>query len=97
LNMISIYKYTTYRQEYTRTFGVPIIAAAVMSAVCFAVYYGLNSVWPHNTILVILSVAVAVVVYFAMYFVLGGATREEIYEFPMGARIVRLASKFHLI
>lgn len=97
LNMISIYKYTTYRQEYTRTFGVPIIAAAVMSAVCFAVYYGINSVWPHNTILVILSVAVAVVVYFAMYFVLGGATREEIYEFPMGVRIVRLASKFHLI
>ncbi|MCI8308546.1 MAG: polysaccharide biosynthesis protein [Lachnospiraceae bacterium] len=97
LNMISIYKYTTYRQEYSRTFGVPIIASAVMSAACFAVYYGISSVWPHNTILVMLAVAAAVVVYFAMYFILGGATKEEIYEFPMGARIVRLASKFHLI
>lgn len=97
LNMISIYKYTTYRQEYTRTFGVPIISAAVMSAACFAVYYGINSILPYNTISVILAVAVSVIVYFAMYFLLGGATREEIYEFPMGVRIVRLASKFHLI
>ena len=97
LNMISIYKYTTYRQEYTRTFGVPIISAAVMSAACFAVYYGINSILPHNTISVILAVAVSVIVYFAMYFLMGGATREEIYEFPMGVRIVRLASKFHLI
>lgn len=97
LNMISIYKYTTYRQEYTRTFGVPIISAAVMSAACFAVYYGINSILPYNTISVILAVAVSVIVYFAMYFLMGGATREEIYEFPMGVRIVRLASKFHLI
>lgn len=97
LNMISIYKYTTYRQEYTRTFGVPIISAAVMSAACFAVYYGIYSILPYNTISVILAVAVSVIVYFAMYFLLGGATREEIYEFPMGVRIVRLASKFHLI
>ncbi len=97
LNMLSIYKYTTYRQEYTRTFGVPIIAAAVMSAACFASYYGLGSVLPYNTILVILSVAVSVVVYFAVYFLLGGATKEEIYNFPMGVRIVRLAAKFRLI
>lgn len=97
LNMISIYRYTTYRQEYTRTFGVPIISAAVMGLACFAVYYGISSIWPHNTVLVILSVAVAVIVYFVMYFLLGGATREEIYEFPMGVRIVRLASKLHLI
>ena len=97
LNMISIYQYTTYRQEYIRTFGIPIIASAVMGAACFIVYKGIMAIKMPNIIGVIVAVAMAVVVYFVMYFILGGATKEEIYEFPMGVRIVRLAERFHLM
>ena len=67
-----------------------------MGIVCFGMHKLIYKVFPHNTVLVILSIAVSAIVYFLMYFLLHGATREEIYEFPMGVRIVRLANKLHL-
>lgn len=97
LNMMAIYRYTTYTQEYTRTFGVPIVSSFIMGIACFTVYYGLEKVIPYNTLLVILAVIISVMVYFSMYFLLKGATKEEIYEFPMGVRIVRLAVKLRLM
>ena len=96
LNMRSIYSYTTYRQEYIKTFGVPLISATIMGGVCYGLYNLLYKVFPHNTILVIFSVLISALVYFYMYFILKGATREEIYEFPMGVRIVKLANKLHI-
>ena len=65
-----------------------------MAAITLGLYKLIYALFPHNTIVVIFVIPVAVVVYFAMYFILRGATKEEVYEFPMGVRIVRLASRF---
>ncbi len=94
LNIRSIMLYTSYRQEYIRTFGVPLISSFIMAAITLGLYKLIYALFPHNTIVVIFVIPVAVVVYFAMYFILRGATKEEVYEFPMGVRIVRLASRF---
>lgn len=97
LNMVSIYRYTTYRQEIVKTFLVPFLSSVIMGAVSFGVYHVLYMLWPHNTILIILSIFTAVAVYFVLYLRLKGASNEEIYEFPMGVRIVKLARKLKII
>ncbi len=97
LNMASIYKYTTYRQEVVKTFLVPFLSSVIMGAVSFGVYHILYMLWSHNTVLILLAVLVAVVVYFVLYLALKGATDEEIYEFPMGVRIVKLGRRLKII
>lgn len=97
LNMVSIYRYTTYRQEIIKTFLVPFLSSVIMGAVSFGVYHALYMLWPHNTILIIFSIFTAVAVYFVLYLRLKGASNEEIYEFPMGVRIVKLARKLRII
>lgn len=97
LNMRSIYRYTTYRQEYIKTFLVPFIASAVMGIISFAIYSVLYRLWPHNTILIIAAIFIAAAVYFVLYLRLKGASDEEIYEFPMGVRIVKFGKKLKII
>jgi len=97
LNMLSIRKYTSYRQEIKHTFIVPLIASLIMGIFSGGFYYGVYHFWPHNTIVVLAALIIAVLFYFVFYLKLGGATVEEIYEFPMGMRIVRLARKLRLI
>lgn len=97
LNMFAVFRYTGYKQEIKRTFFVPLLASAVMGIIAGGFYFGIYQIWRHNTILIIVSIAIAVAVYFVMYLKLGGATKEEIYEFPMGLRIVRLAGKLKIM
>ena len=97
LNMQSIYRYTSYIQEIRGTFVVPFVSALVMGVVSFSIYHLIYKIWPHNTIALLIAIAIAVLVYFVMYLRLHGATEEEIYEFPMGVRIVKLARKIHII
>ena len=97
LNMLAIMRYTKYKQEIVRTFLVPFISSVIMGIVSGTFYYLIYRVWSHNSILIIISVILAVATYFVCYLKLGGATKEEIYEFPMGVRIVRIAKKFRLM
>ena len=97
LNMVSIYRYTTYRQEIVKTFLVPFAASAVMGAVSFVLYNVLYRFWPHNTILILISILIAAIIYFVLYLKFKGATNEEIYEFPMGVRIVKLGRRLKII
>lgn len=97
LNMLAIYRYIGYRQEIRRTFLVPLIASVVMGVISGGFYFGIYHFWSHNMILIVASVGIAVAVYFVMYLKLGGATKDEIYEFPMGVRIVKLATKLKLM
>lgn len=97
LNMLAIGRYTRYKQEIKRTFVVPFIASVIMGVVAGVFYYGIYRIWSHNTVLIIIAIVVAVLIYFVSYLRLGGASKEEIYEFPMGLRIVKLASKLKII
>lgn len=97
LNMSAIYRYTTYRQEIRKTFLIPFTASLIMGAVAAVLYYGTYRLWPHNTILIMISIGVAAIVYFIVYLLMHGASKEEIYEFPMGVRIYKLARKLKLM
>jgi len=94
LNYRAIIKYLGYHQELKKTFGVPFSAAGVMSLCAWLIYksiYILGEAWiPSQTVkgglAVILSVIVAVFVYFFIV-IKFGYTKEEVQKIPLLSKL----------
>lgn len=97
LNAFSIKKRLGYRQEYRTTFIIPAAASAVMGACACLIYHVGCAIVHSNTVACILSVIVAVAIYFVLIILLGGLKESDLPDFPMGMRIGRLAKKLHLM
>ena len=97
LNAISVERRIHYHQEYRTTFIVPAIASAVMGACAYLIYRVGYATVHSNVIACLLSIVVAVVVYFVLILLLGGLTESDLPDFPMGMRIGRVAKKLHLM
>lgn len=97
LNAISVERHIHYHQEYRTTFIVPAIASAVMGACAYLIYRVGYATVHSNVIACLLSIVVAVVVYFVLILLLGGLTESDLPDFPMGMRIGRVAKKLHLM
>ena len=98
LNLRAIKRYVpSYRQEVTKTFLAPLSAAVWMAIAAVAVYGGLGLIIGSNLIRTMFAVFAAVFVYFVMFILLKGLTKEELFDFPMGRRIYLLARKMKLM
>lgn len=97
LNFYSLNKYIGYKQEFVKTILTPFVATLWMGIIVFCVYYGLGFVIGSNSFRVIVSVIIGAGVFFALFFMLNGVTKEELIEMPMGLRFYRLAKKFKLM
>ncbi|MDE7445748.1 MAG: polysaccharide biosynthesis protein [Lachnospiraceae bacterium] len=93
LNQISVHRHLHYSQEVYRTFLCPIMASVLMGAAAFGVYQGLYYLCKIN----ILSLAVAIAVGAALYFILiirwKAITEEEMGSMPKGYVLIRIARK----
>lgn len=93
LNQISVHRHLHYSQEVYRTFLCPILASVLMGAAAFGVYHGLYYLCKIN----ILSLAVAIAVGAALYFILiirwKAITEEEMGSMPKGYVLIRIARK----
>ncbi len=101
LNSRSISRYLGYRQEYRRTFILPLISSLLMGAVAFGVSALLSGILPDGrqwlALQVIAAVAVALMVYAAGLLRLGAVDEVELYAMPAGRRLVRIARALHLL
>ena len=97
LNARAIHKYSGYRQEYVKTFVIPLIASAVMGLATFLVYKGIHALFKNNIVATFLAIIVAVIVYAVVLLLLKGLDEDEILRFPKGALLVRVAKKLHLL
>ena len=97
LNNMALKKYVGYEQEIVHTFLLPGLASAVMGLVVYLLYHGLMRIFPHNSINTIISVLAAIVVYSVALIKTRALSEDEIYQMPKGAKIVRLAKRFHLL
>ena len=97
LNGRSVAKYMKYKQETTRTFCVPLLASFVMGIATYAVYKVFVILTSKVYIAIIPALVVAVSIYFALVLKMHGLSRKELYEFPMGRRMAKVADKFHLL
>ena len=98
LNLIAIKKYIpTYRQEVVKTFFAPLSASIWMAVAIVLVYWVLGFLIHSNTIRTLVSVCVAAFVYFSVFLLLKGLTREELFDFPMGRKMYMLARKMRIM
>ena len=104
LNQLAIRKYLRYRQEYKKTFLVPIACSAIMGFAAFGAYTAIYSLLPEGMasgrlgIILALCPAMlaAVLIYGVLLLRFGGFSDKELKEMPMGTRLLGAARKLHL-
>ncbi len=104
LNNLAIRRYLRYRQEYRKTFLVPLLCSGAMGAAAFGVYTGIHSLLPESMaagrfglmIALFPAIAAAMAIYGILLLRFGGFSNKELKEMPMGTRILGLARKFHI-
>lgn len=97
LNSACIADCLQYRQEVKKTFILPSLAAAVMGVAAWGVYRLLYMLSSSNALSTILAVVAAVVVYGVLLLLLKCVDEVELYDFPMGGRLVKAAKKLRLL
>lgn len=97
LNSACIADYLQYRQEMKKTFILPALAAAVMGVAAWAVYRLLYMLSSSNALSAIFAIVVAVVVYGVLLLLMKCVDEVELYDFPMGGRLVKVAKKLRLL
>ena len=103
LNQLAIRKYLRYRQEYKKTFLVPIACSAIMGFAAFGAYTAIYSLLPEGMasgrlgIILALCPAIlaAVLIYGVLLLRFGGFSDKELKEMPMGTRLLGAARKLH--
>lgn len=97
LNEFSVRQYLDAKMDIKKIYLVPILASLVMGVVAWGSYHLLYLVLPSNVICVIVAIVLAIIFYGIAIIKTGGYGQEELLKLPMGARIVRLAKKVHLL
>ena len=97
LNSRSIAKYMRYRQEFKRTFIVPILAYGLMGLAAFGVYEGVYLMMKSTAVATLAACICAVIVYAVALLLLKGLREEEILGFPKGRTLLSIVKKLHLM
>ena len=96
LNAIAIARFLHYRQEWKRTFLIPMIVSIIMGAAAYLIYQLFHLVFG-NTISVLFAILAGVATYGIGLISFKGMTVEEIAALPKGHLIVRLLRKTGLV
>ena len=97
LNGISLSKLLHHRQEYRRTFLMPLVCALIMGAATLAVKKGMMTAVGSRSLCILVSVPFAVAVYAFLLIRSGTITEEELKHFPKGNSLIRAARRFRIL
>lgn len=97
LNGYSIKKHLKYRQEWMRTYIIPVMASLFMGAAAWGAYYGLKILVSSNTVCLAAAIFIALPVYFVLVIKFGGLSEKELLGLPKGRSFLALARKLHLM
>lgn len=97
LNWFAVGRYLNYKQEIFKTFIVPTSCSVFMGVFAYITYNGVYFLIQINSISTLVSILVALIVYFCSLLIFKGVTKEELYDMPLGRTLVRIAAKLHLL
>lgn len=97
LNQRKVHKVCGFRMNIMDTFIKPLIASAVMGIVTYAVHLALDLLIGGRWIPTIIAILIGMIVYVVVILKIGTLSDEDIVALPMGARLLRLCRKFHLM
>lgn len=90
LNIFAMHRSMDLPPRVLRQFVKPVVATALMAVAAYLVYEGAYNLLASNTLAMLCSVAVAVVVYFVMVYLLRIVTWEDCQLLPKSETIARL-------
>lgn len=96
LNALAIKKYLNYRQEYIRTFVIPVIASVIMGGVIGVLNLLLAKVIG-NILTVFLGIGIGVIVYFVVLILLKGISEHDLKSMPGGRTVLTVAKRLRLM
>lgn len=97
LNASAIRLALSYKQEYIRTFLLPLAASGIMGVVVFGVYFGIDRLAKNNLLSILLSIMAGVLVYFILLLVFRCLEEDDFYSIPMGRKLLQVVKILHLI
>lgn len=97
LNAFSINRYSGCKPELLKTYLIPAICSGIMGVVTFFAYKGIYYLSKSNLLSILLSMALAVIVYAVAILLLKGVGEAELLKFPKGQLLVKAAKKTHLL
>lgn len=97
LNERAMKKYMRHKNPWKKVYLYPLVASIPMGLVAGGVYYGLYLLVPSNFLCLCVSVVLAVIVYFGVYFFVSRPSKEELFMMPGGSILYRVAGKMNLI
>lgn len=97
LNQRKVHKVCGFRMNVMDTFIKPLIASAVMGIVTYAAHLVLDLLVGGRWIPTIVAILIAMIVYVVVVLKIGTLSDGDIEALPMGARLLRLCRKLHLV
>jgi stage V sporulation protein B len=92
-NMRSVLKYCHCKINMAHLIVSPTVCAVIMGVFTWAIYHGLYALYPSNTIAILASLGVSVIVYFLLILNSAWFTREQIADLPYGRYMLKLRFK----
>ena len=96
-NWLRIQMEIGYKQEVLRTFLMPTVCSAVMAVISYFFYLGMYTITKSEIISLIGTIVLAACIYFLLMILTRTLSEKEIYDLPMGGRIVRLAKTIGIL
>lgn len=103
LNQLSIRRYLRYRQEWRKTFLIPVLSSVLMGGAAYGTYELIRLITAglsfriSNLLAALTGIVVAMAVYLIALIKMRGISERELSGIPGGVKIILLARKFHLL
>lgn len=105
LNMSCIRKHVRFRQNYLKTYFIPLLISLIMGAASMGIYKLFLKVLPESMtvgrvwtgVLLCICIGIGLLIYFILLFVIHPFTAEELVEMPAGRKLYSLAKKMRLM
>lgn len=97
LNQIAIKRILSYHIKWKENFIIPIVCASIMGGMTKLIYYVLYLVSASNLFSIIVTIPLAVAIYFIFIIKFGAIGEKELLSFPKGDVVIMIASKLNLL
>lgn len=97
LNQRKIHQVCGFRVNIKKTFLKPILASLIMGIITYAVHFGLDRLIGGRVIPTVVAILVAMAVYVVLILKMGAVSDDDVESLPMGARILRVCRRLHLM
>lgn len=97
LNWVALERYIEYRQETIKTFVIPTVSAGIMGVFVYFIYKGFHVLTGSNTLATLISLLLAIIIYFTLVIFLKGIEEEELRSLPKGDLIIGVLQRVNIL